>query len=120
MTAPTAAYRGALEALDRILNRGGTAEDVLRAVVDLLHDRIEHYGWVAIVFAEGDGLALGPSRGRAVGTEAAVPIRYGGRAVARLVVRTPAGGRVGDEDTAFLERVALLVSAHCLAAAGSR
>jgi hypothetical protein len=31
-------HTGALEAVDCILNRGGDADDVLRAVVDVLHD----------------------------------------------------------------------------------
>ena len=29
-------YAGALEALDRVLNRGGEADDVLRAIVAVL------------------------------------------------------------------------------------
>ena len=56
-------YSGALEAIDRILNRGGDADDVLRAVVDVLHDRFEHYSWVGIYFVERDELVLGPWKG---------------------------------------------------------
>ena len=115
MSAPRAAYRGALDALDRILNRGGNADAVLRAVVDLLHDRVEHYGWVAIAFTEGDAVIVGPSRGDRGGHEVAVPVVYEGRAVARLVVGT-ARGDIDDDDTAFLQRVALLMSAHCAVA----
>ena len=58
-----ATYRGALEALDRIVNRGGDADDVLRAAVDVLHDRFDDYSWVGIYFVEGDELVLGPWKG---------------------------------------------------------
>jgi L-methionine (R)-S-oxide reductase len=57
------AYSGALEAIDRILNRGGGADDVLRQVVDLLHDRFDHYSWVGIYLVDGNDLVLGPWRG---------------------------------------------------------
>ena len=71
-----AAYRGALEAVDRILNRGGRDEDVLRAVVEVVRER--------------------------TGLEIAA-IRPGALEV------TP---EPDDEARAFLDRVALLVSAH--------
>jgi len=57
------AYASALEAIDRILNRGGDADDVLRQVVEALHDRIEHYSWVGIYLVEGEDLVLGPWQG---------------------------------------------------------
>ena len=38
-----AAYRGALEAIDRIVNREKEADEVLREAVEVLHDRFEHY-----------------------------------------------------------------------------
>ena len=57
------AYTSALEAIDRILNRGGDADDVLRQVVEALHDRIEHYSWVGIYLVEGEDLVLGPWQG---------------------------------------------------------
>jgi hypothetical protein len=53
---------GALEAVDRILNRGGDADDVLRAVVSELHERAG-YAWAGILFVEGGTLALGPEAG---------------------------------------------------------
>ena len=57
------AYAGALEAIDRILNRGGDADDVLRAVVSVLHERFDHYSWIGIYLVEGDELVLGPWHG---------------------------------------------------------
>jgi hypothetical protein len=100
---------GALEAIDRILNRGGDADDVLREVVRTLHERAG-YPWAGIYFVEAGGLVLGPAAGTGepdAGTR--VPVAYEGRPVAELAV---AGAP--DEDRGFLERVAVLISAHCL------
>ncbi len=101
--------RGALDAVERILNRGGEADDVLREVTAVLHDRAG-YAWAAIRFVENDQLALGPSAGDEPETAHSLPVEYGGRQVARLEV-APAADR-GDE--AFLQRVAILVSPYCL------
>jgi hypothetical protein len=100
------ARRGALEALDRILNRGGDADDVLRGAVDALAPL---YDAVAIEFVEGAGLLPGPSRGEPGGGGATLPIRFEGVEVARLTV-APAH----DDDAGFLDRVATLVSPYCL------
>lgn len=111
------AHRGALEALDRILNRGGDADDVLRAVVDLLWERVEGISWVGVSLVEGDELVLGPSRGERApraGAALAVPVSYGGSAVARVELEREAGRALDDADRAFLERVALLISPFCL------
>ena len=35
----------------------------LQEVVDLLHDRVEHYSWVGIYLVDGDDLVLGPWKG---------------------------------------------------------
>ena len=64
-------HSGALEAIDRILNRGGEADDVLQALVDVLHDRFDHYSWVGIYLVDGDELVLGPGNG----PEATEPVR---------------------------------------------
>jgi hypothetical protein len=101
------ARRGALEALDRILNRGGDADDVLRDVVDALAPL---YDGVAIHFVEEGGLVAGPSRGEQHGGST-IPIRFEGAEVARLAV-APAR----EDDTAFLDRVATLVSPYCVVA----
>ena len=70
-------YRGALAAVDRIVNRGGDADDVLRSVVDVLHDRFAHYSWVGIYLVEGDELALGPWRGPAATEHVRIPVGQG-------------------------------------------
>ena len=103
-------YTGALEAIDRILNRGGDADDVLRAVVDTLHERAG-LTWAGIAFVEEDGLVLGPQAGERTGREAMYPVAFRGDLVAELRI---APQQDSEEGRAFLERVALLISPHCL------
>ena len=111
MTVTADTYRGALEAVERILNRGGDADDVLRQVVDVLHDRCEHYSWVGIELVEGDDLVLGPSQGGEPPAERTrFPVAYRGNVVAELSL----AGSPGEDEAAFLERVATLISPYCL------
>jgi hypothetical protein len=104
-------YRGALEAVDRILERGGDADNVLRDVVAVLRDRAG-FDWAGIAFVEGERLQLGPSAGKHTGEVESVPVTYDGRRVAELQVEPAVAD---DRDTrTLLEQVAVLVSAHCL------
>jgi hypothetical protein len=96
---------GALEAIDRILNRGGDADDVLRQVVDVVHGV---YPYAAIAFVEEDELVVGPEEGSAPAETEAFPISFQGSQVAELRV---AGASI---DRPFLERVATIVSPYCL------
>ena len=98
---------GALEAVDRVLNRGGDTDDVLREVVAILHERLGRF--VRISFVETDGLAPGPAAGVATRTTS-LPIEFERRRVAELEV----GGEPADDDRALLERVATLVAPHAL------
>jgi putative methionine-R-sulfoxide reductase with GAF domain len=119
-------YRGALEAVDRILNREPEADEVLRQAVAALHDRIGRYRWVGLWFVEGEELLLGPRAGAREGVPdrlalgsgdagaVAVPVRYEGRQVGLLTIDPSDGAPPDPEERAFLERVALVVSAHCL------
>jgi L-methionine (R)-S-oxide reductase len=148
-------YSGALEAVERILNRESEADEVLRQTVEVLHDRLDHYSWVGIYFVEGNELVLGPWKGPAatehvripVGqgvcgaaavsgrtelvddvkaddrylacfpstrSEIVVPIAYEGRVVGEIDIDSDQPGAFGSEDQAFLERVAVLISAHSL------
>jgi L-methionine (R)-S-oxide reductase len=149
-------HEGALEAIDRILNRGGEADDVLRAVVDVLHDRFEDYSWVGIYLVEGDELVLGPWKGPeatehvripvgqgicgaaaesgrteivddvnadprylacfpSTRSEIVVPIAYEGQVVGEIDIDSDRPAAFGEDDRAFPERVAALISPHCLA-----
>ena len=100
---------GALEAIDRILNRGGDADDILRQVVAVLHDRAG-YAWAGIFFLEDGELALGPHAGAPdESRRTTIPVMWQGDRVAELAVDD-----APEEDRMLLERVAVLVSGHCL------
>jgi L-methionine (R)-S-oxide reductase len=90
--------RGALEALDRIVNRGGDADDVLRETVDLLHDRFDHFSWVGIYLVEGDELVLGPWRGPQATEHVRIPIGQGICGAAAATGRTEVVDDVHADD----------------------
>jgi L-methionine (R)-S-oxide reductase len=68
---------GAQEAVDRVLNRGGSAEEILQAVVDVLHDRVDHYSWIGIYLVDGDDLVLGPWKGPQATEHVRIPVGQG-------------------------------------------
>jgi putative methionine-R-sulfoxide reductase with GAF domain len=70
-------HSGALEAVDRIINLGGDADDVLRQVVSVLHDRFDHYSWVGIYLVEDDELVLGPWEGPQATEHVRIPVGQG-------------------------------------------
>jgi L-methionine (R)-S-oxide reductase len=154
-------HSGALEVIDQILNRGGQADEVLQAAVDVLHDRFDDYSWVGIYLVEGDELVLGPWKGpqatehvripvgqgicgaaAATGqtevvddvnaderyvacfpstrSEIVVPIAYEGRVVGEIDIDSDRPAAFGQDDRAFLERVALLISPACSGVASTR
>ena len=155
MSATADTYRGALEAVERILNRGGDADDVLRRVVEALHDRCRHYSWVGIYLVEGNELVLGPWKGPqatehvripvgqgicgaaaasgeteivddvnadprylacfpSTRSEIVVPVAYEGRVVGEIDIDSDEPAAFTQDDRVFLERVATLISAHCV------
>jgi L-methionine (R)-S-oxide reductase len=71
------AFRSGLEAIERILNREGEADEVLRRTVEILHDRFDHYSWVGIYLVEGDDLVLGPWKGPQATEHVRIPIGQG-------------------------------------------
>jgi hypothetical protein len=96
-----------LEALDRILERGGEPDDVLRSIVHALTEDPE-ISWAGIAFLEDDKVMLGPSAGNTDESKRArVPIAYRGTKVGELWID-------GDADRALLERIALLISGYVL------
>ena len=82
------AHSGALEAVERVLNRGGEADDVLRQVVTILHERLDRY--IRISFVETDSLVPGPAAGEETETTR-LPDRLPGEPC-----RRPRGGRRAD------------------------
>jgi putative methionine-R-sulfoxide reductase with GAF domain len=103
-------HDGALESIDRILDRGGDADEVLREVVAVLHG-VDDYLWVGISFVEEGELVLGPAAGEPTAEPMAIPISYENNVVAELGVVV---GELDPEERAFLERVALLIAPYCL------
>jgi GAF domain-containing protein len=77
-------------AVDGILERGGSREKVLQAVVDALQEQVEHYSWVGIYLVEGDDLVLGPWRGPQATEHVRIPVGQGvcGAAAASGVTET--------------------------------
>ena len=73
-------HSGALEAVDRILERGGDADSVLRDVVAVLHDHAG-FDWAGIAFVESERLQVGPSAGTYTGKAESVTVTYDGRLV---------------------------------------
>ncbi|MGB2874166.1 MAG: GAF domain-containing protein, partial [Gaiellaceae bacterium] len=68
---------GAVEAVERLLDRGGDADDVLRGVVELLHDGFDRYSWVGIYLVEGEELVLGPWKGPEATPHVRIPVGQG-------------------------------------------
>lgn len=98
-----------LEAVESILDRGGDADDVLRRVVATLHEHAG-YAWVGLFFVEEGSLTLGPAAGEPdTSRRSQVPVFWQGNHIAELAV-----DGAPEEDHAFLEHVASLVSGHCL------
>ena len=99
----------ALEAVDVIVNSGGDADDILRQIVNLLHKQAG-YAWAGIYFLEDGDLTLGPEAGTPrESRRTRVPVTWQGSRVAELAIDD-----APEEDRMFLERVAVLVSGHCL------
>jgi hypothetical protein len=93
MTSPSSS--GALEAVERILNRGGEPDDVLRAVVSTLHERTG-----ACV-----GIAFPPREAPPEGVQTH-EIVWQGKPVAALWASEQA-------ERALFARVAVIVSPYC-------
>jgi hypothetical protein len=97
----------ALEALDRVLSHGGEPDDVLRATVAILTDE-PGISWAGVRFLDEGQLTTGPESGDAdESRRTQIPVTYQGAQVGELWID-------GVAEPAFLERVALLISAHVL------
>ena len=66
-----------LAEIAQIAAGGEDSDDILRRVVDLLHDRFDAYSWIGIYFVEGDELVLGPWRGPQATEHVRIPVGRG-------------------------------------------
>jgi putative methionine-R-sulfoxide reductase with GAF domain len=98
MTSPVGTYRGALEAVDRIVNRESEADEVLRTVVGILHDRFDRYSWVGIYLVEGGDLVLGPWQGPEETEHIRIPVGQGICGAAAASGRTEIVDDVSSDD----------------------
>jgi putative methionine-R-sulfoxide reductase with GAF domain len=99
---------GALDAIDRILNRGGDADDVLRDILRVLREQVPQLVWAGVYFVERGRLVAGLASGRPdESRRVRIPVSYRGERVGELAVD-------GEASAAFLERVATMISAHVL------
>lgn len=98
------ARRGALEAIDRHVNTGATAEDVLRPSVELL---VERLGYPSVSVSR-PGLPEVTAGGQPHGQALRVPILHAGQQVGELAV-----GGAADDDREFVEHVARMLSSRC-------
>ena len=92
----------AIEEIDRIVEAGGDADDILRGVVSALVDP-GGCSWAGILFVESGELVLGPEAGIAEPeSRVQVPGVFEGTRVAELAVdglrrhRVPRSGRLRD------------------------
>ena len=111
MSGGVAALRGAEEAVERIVNRGGDAGDVLGQAVAALRDR-GGLDWVELTFLDGDDGVTRLSAGARPGSDdpaEELPVDYGGSAVGMLAFAPPAES---NEERVLLRRIGTLVSAH--------
>jgi hypothetical protein len=92
-------YRGALEAVERILNRGGEAEAVLEAVVEALEVR----GASAKISAGGRTPIVGAATASAPGGSAS-PITFEGATIGSF--------ELAIDDERLAARVATLISPY--------
>jgi hypothetical protein len=102
------AHSGALEAVERLINLGGEADDVLRQVVGVLHERLHRP--VRIRFLEEGELVSGPAAGPEPVDVEAFPIHFQGAYVANLEVGLP----LEEADRGLLARVATIVAPYAL------
>jgi GAF domain-containing protein len=72
-----AQYSAALVEVQRLVQDEDDSDEILRRVVDLLHDRFDHYSWVGIYFVEGDELQLGPWNGPHATDHVRIPVGQG-------------------------------------------
>jgi hypothetical protein len=98
------ARRGALEALERVLNRGGPPDEVLEQVAGVLATL---YDRVAIRIVRDGELVAGPAHGNPLGTASTWPVVRDDESVGEIEV-APAD----EDDDLFMRRVTTIVAPY--------
>lgn len=109
----------ALAAIERLVASESEADAVLRRTIDTLIDQVPGYVYAGLSFVEDGMLALGPWRGvepagQKACTRLAVPVIFEGSRVGELRIAVEEPDTITGADRELLERVAQLLSAHCL------
>ena len=99
---------GAIEAVERIINREGEADAILRQTVGVLAERLRLP--VAVRFHDEERWVVGPSAGGYVHRADGEEVRYRGEVVADLA----AGAALPPDARSAFSRIALLISPYCL------
>jgi GAF domain-containing protein len=73
----TQTYEDVVASIEQVIAAETESDEILRQVVDLLHDRFESYSWVGIYFVEGDELQLGPWNGPEATEHVRIPVGSG-------------------------------------------
>jgi acyl-CoA thioester hydrolase len=99
---------GAVDAIERIINRESEADEILRQAVATVAKRFETF--CGIRFVEDGGMIDGPSAGDYAEPQAVVPITYDDSSIAEIVLGSP----LPEDDRDALDRIAQLLSPFCL------
>jgi acyl-CoA thioester hydrolase len=105
---PAGRRSGAVDAVERIVNREAEADEILRQSVATIAKRFDTF--CGIRFVEDGAMIDGPSAGRFAEPKAIVAITYDGSSVAEIAL----GTEVAAEDRDALDRIAALLSPYCL------
>jgi L-methionine (R)-S-oxide reductase len=73
----SADYAAVLAEVEQLVEAEPESDEIVRRVVELLHDRFDAYSWVGVYFVEDDELALGPWKGPAETEHVRIPIGQG-------------------------------------------
>ena len=105
---PAGRRSGAIEAIERIVNRESEADEILRQSVATIAKRFDTF--CGIRFVEDGGMLDGPSGGAYAEPQAVVPITYDDSSIAEIALGTP----LEEDDRDTFDRIAKLLSPFCL------